>query len=499
MSLRIKLVSAIAAFMMVLGIFVVAVLAASQASVNLGGSLSFVADDVVARVTGSVTGAQVNPQNLDVTYSSGETVGDETVWEDLNLNFIDHKTAIVFSFTVENLSTERSLTLTFTDNIASNANFTKDVKRDGAAYINEKVKLDAKAEGDTTNKTSFTVTFTVANGDTSFNNLPFDYELKLYDESVAPKPVDFTVYEFATSGNEATLLSYTGTETNLVMPSSFSIVDGKIVEGIDYTITALGTKAFANCEELTSIIIPEGVTSIDDEAFSGCTNLTKVVLPEGMISIGHWAFYDCTNLAEINLPDSVTTIEGGVFYNCQSLTEIIIPEGVKRISAQTFIFCESLEKIIIPNSVTTIENGAFSYCQSLAHITIPDGVTYIDAMVFSDCTSLAEIIIPEGVTAIDMWAFYNCKSLTQITIPSKVTGFGEFVFSNCSNLKTVFVDSQAVAAMLSSKSAAGNLINYATTVYVSESAASSLPAEFTSIFSEVTPSGEAGYKKYTAV
>ena len=119
--------------------------------------------------------------------------------------------------------------------------------------------------------------------------------------------------------------------------------------------------------------------------------------------------------------------------------------------------------------------------------------------VFSDCISLAEIIIPEGVTAIDMWAFYNCKSLTQITIPSKVTGFGEFVFSNCSNLKTVFVDSPTVAAMLSSKSAAGNLINYATTVCVSESAASSLPTEFASMFNEVMPSDEAGYRKYTAV
>ena len=184
MTLKMKLVSAIMAFAMVLGIFVVAVIAANSASVNMSGSLSFTADDVVAHVTGSVSGAQETTPSLDVTYSSKATQGDEKVWEELDLNFVDHKTPIVFSFTVENLSTERSLTLTFTDNLAANTNIEKSVKRDNVNYTDgEKVVLDAKADGIATNKTSFTLSFSVSDGDTSFADVGFDYTLNLYDQS----------------------------------------------------------------------------------------------------------------------------------------------------------------------------------------------------------------------------------------------------------------------------------------------------------------------------
>ena len=41
-------------------------------------------------------------------------------------------------------------------------------------------------------------------------------------------------------------------------------------EGLKYDVKTIGSSAFSNCSELTSISIPNSVTSIEKSAFSGC-------------------------------------------------------------------------------------------------------------------------------------------------------------------------------------------------------------------------------------
>ena len=51
---------------------------------------------------------------------------------------------------------------------------------------------------------------------------------------------------------------------DVVIPSSVSY------EGVDYSVTAIGSKAFSDNNELSSITIPNSVTTIGEEAFSLC-------------------------------------------------------------------------------------------------------------------------------------------------------------------------------------------------------------------------------------
>ena len=60
--------------------------------------------------------------------------------------------------------------------------------------------------------------------------------------------------------------------------------------------------AFAYCQNLTSITIPNSVTSIGDWAFAGCTALTSVAIPNSVTEIGDVAFDGCTNLKAIYIP-----------------------------------------------------------------------------------------------------------------------------------------------------------------------------------------------------
>ena len=48
------------------------------------------------------------------------------------------------------------------------------------------------------------------------------------------------------------------------------------------SVTSIGDIAFYDHENLTSVIIPVGVTTIKWAAFSLCSNLKSVVMPDGM-------------------------------------------------------------------------------------------------------------------------------------------------------------------------------------------------------------------------
>ena len=93
--------------------------------------------------------------------------------------------------------------------------------------------------------------------------------------------------------------------------------DGKTVEGVRSEIR----------EEITSVVIPDGVTSIGYYAFHGCTNLTSVTIPDSVTTIWGWAFRGCSSLTSVTIPDSVTTIGEWAFAGCDSLRSVTVPAG----------------------------------------------------------------------------------------------------------------------------------------------------------------------------
>lgn len=52
----------------------------------------------------------------------------------------------------------------------------------------------------------------------------------------------------------------------------------------------IGTSAVSQCNNITSVTIPEGVTKINKWAFDNCVKLTSVTLPKSLTSLGSWVF-----------------------------------------------------------------------------------------------------------------------------------------------------------------------------------------------------------------
>ena len=209
---------------------------------------------------------------------------------------------------------------------------------------------------------------------------------------------------------------------------------------------SIGFDLFADCNNLTSVNIPEGVTSIDIRAFEGCSSLTSVNIPEGVTSIGEHAFCNCRSLTSVNIPEGVTKIEWNTFNNCSSLTSVNIPEGVTDIGLGAFANCSSLTSVNIPEGVTSIGSDAFSDC-AISYIRIPNSVTSIDEAAFKNCTNLYSIHLSSQMTSIESETFTGCKNLRSLNIPSSITRI-EADFCKGSAIKYLFFNNPSTPPKL---------------------------------------------------
>ena len=119
-------------------------------------------------------------------------------------------------------------------------------------------------------------------------------------------------YTYSVAYNQATILKYNGSGTSITIPSTLD----------DFSVIGIGDRAFYNCTDLTSIIIPNSVTRIGDSVFGECSNLETVIIGNSVTSIVEFTFGNCTSLNSVTIGNAVTSIDSDAFYNCNSITKI---------------------------------------------------------------------------------------------------------------------------------------------------------------------------------
>jgi hypothetical protein len=141
-----------------------------------------------------------------------------------------------------------------------------------------------------------------------------------------------------------------------------------------YNVTCIGEMAFANCIELSSIILPNSIDSIKSLAFANCIGLTLLTLPVSVTNIGKYAFFYCTKLSSISFPNSLKNIEEGAFTNCNALASLTIPNCVLSIERGAFNGCGTQKVEVYWDIPINIENYTFQpYEQSKSILVVPKG------------------------------------------------------------------------------------------------------------------------------
>lgn len=251
-------------------------------------------------------------------------------------------------------------------------------------------------------------------------------------------------------------------------------------------MTYIGDRAFAGCEGMASIIIPDSVTYIGYKAFDHCdelnyneynnglylgnsnnpyvilvkaknTEITSCAINEKTKLINHYAFNNCSSITNIEISNGVTFIGEMAFGGCSSLTSIEIPDSVTSIGFWALNGCSKLESLILPFVGASIKSaneskqyplgyifGTGSYTGGVATKQSYLGERYYGGdgfQVISETyyipASLKSVTVTGG--NILQGAFNGCSGLMSITIADTVTYIGKFAFQNCGSLTSITI------------------------------------------------------------
>ncbi len=269
-------------------------------------------------------------------------------------------------------------------------------------------------------------------------------------------------------------------------------------DGTEYTVTAVGYRAFdfgahitsvtlpntinfimpyafSGCYSMTSINIPDNVYEIQDCAFNGCSGLESIIIPPSVNTIGDEVFVGCSSLTEFTLPNTVVWMGRRNFLNCSGLTAPVynnqyfaylpqhytgsytIPAGITTVCGYAFARCPGLSEIHFPASVTDIGPNAFEYDSALTHVELPPALTVVNNDLFFGCINLQSVVIPDLVETIEFTAFCNCFSLTSVQWPASLRFIGSSAFDHCLSLTEVHLPNHVETIDWGAFSACANL------------------------------------------
>ena len=265
---------------------------------------------------------------------------------------------------------------------------------------------------------------------------------------------------------------------------------------IEPGVTSIGYWAFANCTNLktislpdgitvieanafdksglTSIVLPNSVTEVQGSAFNGCKQLVSCDLGRGIKHIGKNCFWDCTALKSLKWSDCLETIGGGCFiswgsgsssdvgkiplqdtlvfpatfrsmdeiFSCYTNVKVVIwnarrPEGSGM--GPLYNYYHSYDEIIVGDEVEVIPTNLFRDQRKIDTIMLPESVESIGQNAFNGCTKLQYINIPENVQSIGKAAFYNCAALTSLELPESISEIYGSTFYGCKSLTRIHI------------------------------------------------------------
>ena len=205
--------------------------------------------------------------------------------------------------------------------------------------------------------------------------------------------------------------------------------------------------AFASCENLYYIIIPEKVVVIGQKAFANCSGLKTVVFTGNAPYICSDSFESVS--ASVSFMPDHESWESKVFQNYggnltwyKGIYHNDILYGLKDVATVLAYFGKS-SQLVIPNSVgkysvEAIDSYAFQRNTNLRKITVSDGVKTIGDYAFRDCTALEYVTIRGNLNSIGEETFHNCGHLKQVIVYGDIECINAEAFSECSNLEQVW-------------------------------------------------------------
>ncbi|MBO4870585.1 MAG: leucine-rich repeat protein [Muribaculaceae bacterium] len=282
--------------------------------------------------------------------------------------------------------------------------------------------------------------------------------------------VDGMSYEVNNEVNKTvTLTKGKSSATHVFVPET--VTNG----GVTYTVNTIGQNAFARCEVVGQVRLPETVTRLEFYAFYEL-DATGIRIAGDLDYVEFGAFYgnkvsaiicysttyfsqdmgvlankektmiiacpgkpsiDKWKSPNLTIPEGYEYIAPYAFAENQNLTGITIPASIKEIGLGAFEQCPNLRSINIQGGETLVGDRAFIGCEQVTSLSLPTGLKTVGNSAFYDLMALTTLNLPEGMISTGVNSFGGCEALTTVNFPSTLQTIGERAFIACGALKQV--------------------------------------------------------------
>lgn len=210
-------------------------------------------------------------------------------------------------------------------------------------------------------------------------------------------------------------------------------------------------------EEVTSVIIGEGITRLGDASFAllddkgfVTTSINKILFPTTIKEIGAYSFAGAS-FENIVIPEGTLELGAGAFAMCKKLTEITIPASIETFGYDVFDESDNLSKVIFLGNEEQWSKYDLNIEVADHDVYLKNEDRYLifnfyykgDVLTADYLTKhgneLEELVVPEYIEGINGSIFKKSKA-KKLYIPGSVITIEGDTFSNASNLKEVYVD-----------------------------------------------------------
>lgn len=154
-----------------------------------------------------------------------------------------------------------------------------------------------------------------------------------------------------------------------------------------YTVTEIGSRAFAGMLELQFLELPQTIQIIENSAFAGCKSLLSVTFYETKSSfqflfLNDGAFMNCIQLEKFTTNSTSVEIyaTNSVFADCEQLS--FIDGRFALLGVKTFLNCSRLSKVAFAHNAMW-KASAFTGCRNLTDIVLWGDFKFLKPKSFS--------------------------------------------------------------------------------------------------------------------
>lgn len=305
-----------------------------------------------------------------------------------------------------------------------------------------------------------------------------DYSARL-DDYFNVLPNSESDFVFEVNGETATVTSYVGNGGAVCVPSTLG----------GATVTAIGDGAFADRDDLQTLIFPDTVTEFGKEIlkrtalaafrtpfptgengflgyFWGASTDRDNAFPSlqgpqyleirrsastnGALILRHHAFYDCTDLVAVRLP-SMTNVGERAFFGCEKL-RYLNADAICEIGDYALCGCSALQTLSFGSTLSRVGFSALRDCNGLIELTLPfigssrTENTHLGYLFGAQTPALSEkfyspylqkVVLSDGCTELPDFGLFECRSLQTVVLPETLTVIGARALSGCTAIKEI--------------------------------------------------------------